>query len=117
MRFHPGRLVLSGRMDHLKLSFLGSPHIELNGEPIGFDRRAAVAFLAYLASSQTRITRDLLITLLWPNLGESQARAAMRTTRAVVAAKIGAHRLGGAGESISLIRGDDLWIDLDEFHR
>ena len=35
--------------DQLDLYFLGSPHLELDGIPITFDRNKALVLLAYLA--------------------------------------------------------------------
>ena len=40
-------------MPSLKLSFLGSPQIELDSAPVQIERRKAVALLAYLAVTST----------------------------------------------------------------
>ena len=46
---------------------LGTPRIEVDGEPLGVDTRKATALLAYLAVTGGVHGRDLLVDLLWPD--------------------------------------------------
>ena len=65
-------------MTGLKLSFLGPSHIELYDVPVEVDTRKNVALLAYLGVTAETHTREALITLLWPELEPSRARAVLR---------------------------------------
>lgn len=62
----------------LALFLLGSPRIEHSGEAIHLHRRKALALLAYLAMTGRAHERDSLAALLWPDLDQSSARAALR---------------------------------------
>ena len=59
---------------------LGAPRIEHDGVPIEVDTRKATALAAYLAVTRRGHTRDALAGLLWPEYGQSRARAALRRT-------------------------------------
>ncbi len=65
-------------MSDLALFLLGTPHIERNGEAIHLHRRKAVALLAYLVMTGRAHERDSLAALLWPDLDQSDGRAALR---------------------------------------
>ena len=65
-------------MSHLALFLLGPPQIKLDNTPIEFDRRKAVALLAYLAVTGETHSRDTLATLLWSDYDQQRARAALR---------------------------------------
>lgn len=71
-------------MPQLRLLLLGSPQIEINGEPVHLDRRKAVALLVYLAVNRQPHSRDTLATLLWPESDQSRGRAALRRTLSVL---------------------------------
>src|SRR5918995_5266445 len=62
------------------ISLLGTPRIEHDGVPVEVDTRKAIALAAYLAVTGQRHTRDALAGLLWPEYGQSRARAALRRT-------------------------------------
>ena len=65
-------------MSRLSLSFLGSPIIMLNGNPIKFGRQKSLALLAYLAVTGEIHRRDNLANLLWPESTQSKAKASLR---------------------------------------
>ena len=67
-------------MSELKITLLGMPRIELNGEPVGTDRRKAVALLAYLAVTAVPHSRELLAAMFWPESDQSRAFAYLRRT-------------------------------------
>lgn len=62
----------------LHLQLLGAPHITLNGAPIRFRRRKALALLAYLAVTGRPHTRDSLATLLADATSDQLARQQLR---------------------------------------
>ena len=67
-------------MSQLTLSFLGQCQVVLEGEPItGFRTQKVQALLACLAvEPQTAHRRERLMTLLWPGMPETSARANLR---------------------------------------
>jgi DNA-binding SARP family transcriptional activator len=76
-------------MDALRLFLLGAPHIEREGEPVEVDTRKAIALLTYLVMTRQSHTRDALATLLWPELDQPHARAALRRTLSVLRKALG----------------------------
>ena len=64
-------------MSTLKLFLLGSPRLDRDGVPVEFARRKNVALVAYLATTGASHSRESLITLLWPELEPSRARASL----------------------------------------
>ena len=50
----------------LKLWILGSPRIEVGGEPLHVDTRKATALLIYLAERGESQRRESLAAMLWP---------------------------------------------------
>lgn len=58
----------------LQLRLMGVPEVSLNGVPLAFSRRRALALLVYLAVTGHVHTRDVLATLLSGEASESQAR-------------------------------------------
>jgi DNA-binding SARP family transcriptional activator len=72
----------------LQLRLFGAPEVCVDGQPVRFDTRKAVALLAYLAVTGRPQQRDVLAVLLWPELDQTKARGALRRTLSV-ASKIG----------------------------
>jgi len=72
----------------LELYLLGAPRVMLDGAPVTFDTRKAVALLAYLAVTGQPQQRDALAALLWPDADQSHARGALRRTLSVVHAAL-----------------------------
>lgn len=60
------------------LHLLGPPLLERNGISVQQLRRKATALIAYLAVDGQAHSRDALATLLWPEHGQSRARANLR---------------------------------------
>lgn len=67
-------------MADLKLYLFGTPRIEYQGQVINVDRRKALALAAYLALAEQPQSRDSMATMLWPDLDQDHARAALRST-------------------------------------
>jgi DNA-binding SARP family transcriptional activator/tetratricopeptide (TPR) repeat protein len=75
-----------------------------------------LALLAYLAlmSARGRVRRDLLLALFWPELGDDEARRALRQALHYLRRVLGDDVLVGAGEELS-IDGDRFRCDAAEF--
>lgn len=104
-------------MARVAMYLLGAPRIEQDGVLIEFDRRKAIALIAYLAVQQQPYRRDTLAALLWPDQDQTNARASLRRTLAALTAVIDSSHFDIDRESIGLNRNADLWIDVDQFHR
>lgn len=98
----------------LRLLFLGSPRIERDGKPVEPDTRKAVALLAYLAVSGEYQTRDTLAALLWPEMDEDHARAALRRTLSSLKQAIGDRPLYVTRDALGLNR-EYAWCDVTAF--
>ena len=79
----------------LRIDVLGTPRIEVDGEPLGVDTRKATALLAYLAVTGGVHGRDLLVDLLWPDAEPDRGRAALRRTLSTLRSALGG-RIGRA---------------------
>lgn len=64
----------------MQLLLFGEPQLIAAEGLVRPDRRKALALLAYLARAEQRQSRDRLCTLLWPELDQAHARAALRST-------------------------------------
>ena len=86
----------------------------LDGVPLTFDTRKAVALLAYLAVTGRPHRRETLAALLWPESDQVRSRAALRRTLSVA---------GAVGPALLLDRGEvaldpeAVWTDVAEFDR
>ena len=98
----------------LHLLFLGPPRIERNGQPVEPDTRKAIALLAYLAATGEYHTRDALAALLWPEMDDERARAALRRTLSSLKHAIGDEALYISRDGLSLNR-DNAWCDVTAF--
>ena len=77
-----------------------------------------VALLAYLAlmSGRGPVRRDTLLALFWPELGDEEARRALRQALHYLRRVVGENVLIGAGEELS-VGGDRFRCDAVEFER
>jgi DNA-binding SARP family transcriptional activator len=104
-------------MTRSALYLLGSPRIERDGASLEMDTRKALALVAHLAVTRQPQTRDALAGLLWPEYGQARARAALRRTLSALQRARADGWLVADRETVGLAGGDELWVDLDEFHR
>ena len=104
-------------MDRLAISVLGMPHIEMGGESLAVDRRKAVALLIHLALSEGVRSRDALATLLWPGYDQATARGNLRRTLSVLHTALREEWLLIDRDTVMLRRGEDLWVDVQQFER
>jgi DNA-binding SARP family transcriptional activator len=100
-------------MSELRLSLLGPPSIACDGAPLDLHRHKNVALLAYLAvggmsPGRQRHTREALVTLLWPELEPSRARAGLRRNLSALRKVPGGACLEALEEAVALYRGDFL---------
>ncbi|MDQ4127724.1 MAG: AAA family ATPase [Actinomycetota bacterium] len=101
-------------MTRTALLLLGSPRIERDGEPVRVDTRKAIALVAHLAVTRRRSGRDTLAALLWPEYGQTKARAALRRTLSVLNKALAEDWLEADRESVGLQR-DKIRVDVDRF--
>ena len=104
-------------MSHLKLFVLGSPRVELNGQIIEIRRRKALALFIYLACANQAQERDTLATMLWPNSGQKQARAALRGRLFELRKILGQDLFTAKGQTIGLSPDVLTWLDLHAFEQ
>lgn len=100
-------------LDELRMALLGTPRIDVGGNPISVDTRKAIAVLAHLAVVGPS-SRDHLAALLWPDSDQSRARGALRRTLSVLNKGLGGRWLILSNQEVAL---DDeaRWTDIDEF--
>jgi len=87
--------------------------MERDGRALEPDTRKAVALLAYLAVTGRFHTRDALAALLWPEMDDSHARAALRRTLSSLKAAVGDLPLYVSRDGLGLNR-DEVWCDVTE---
>ena len=102
-------------MSRTRILLLGAPRVERDGEPVEVDTRKATALVAYLAVTGRRHTRDALAGLLWPEYGQSRARAALRRTLSSVGRARAEGWLEVDREGVGLAR-EGVWVDVESFH-
>lgn len=76
-----------------------------------------LALLAYLAAAKPRgfHTRDRLVALLWPELDQVHARAALRQALYALRRALGDDVFVGCGDSVLAVNPDKLWCDTAAF--
>lgn len=104
-------------MAFLRLSLLGAPHIERDGQHLHFERRHALALGIYLAVSGISHSRDALSTLFWPQADPSAGRANLRRTLHILGRTVGHDFVEMENGHVRLHQDGNLWIDLSEFRR
>ena len=104
-------------MPQLALYLLGTPRLERDSMPLTLHRRKVVALLAYLALTRQQHRRDHLAALFWPGYDQTSARANLRRTLSLLNQLLNDDFLQTDRETVILTRGDDFWLDVDQFHR
>jgi DNA-binding SARP family transcriptional activator len=97
-------------MAQLKLHLFGAPCIERDGRRLSFQRRKALALLAYLSVQGRPQGREALATLLWPELDGPRARGNLRRELSLLRDALGDGVLGGNRVRLELDTGA-LWVD------
>jgi DNA-binding SARP family transcriptional activator len=101
-------------MDQLRLFLFGPPRIEYHGSIIEIKRRKALALGAYLALSERSQSRDALATLLWPDLDQQRARAALRSTLPTLTTLSPQSWIAANRAALTLKR-EAVWVDVRAF--
>ncbi len=101
-------------MPDIRLFCFGHPRITTGGVECAIERRKALALVAYLALSDRPAPRDVLATLLWPELDQDRARAALRSTLPVLTSLLPGYWLAADRTTIRLKR-EDVWVDVREY--
>jgi DNA-binding SARP family transcriptional activator len=104
-----------GAVSGIRLSFLGAPLLEREGEPIRLDTRKNLALVAYLALTGETHTRETLTTLLWPEAEPARARAGLRRNLAVLKKALGGQWLLFDRESVGADPQAHVWPDIARF--
>ena len=104
-------------MSQLSFRLFGSPQIEIDGRPVDFGRHKAMALCAYLAVTAQPHRRDTLATLFWPWQDQSSARASLRRVLHTATRAVGSERFALTRETIGLVQGPDLWVDVLQFRQ
>lgn len=102
-------------MADLNLYLFGVPRLEMHDQPVKVERRKWLALLAYLALSNQRQNRDVLATLLWPELDQTHARAALRSTIHSSTNAVFNDLIEKDSASLALNR-ETVWVDVIAFH-
>jgi ABC-type oligopeptide transport system substrate-binding subunit/DNA-binding SARP family transcriptional activator len=89
-------------MPSLRLAFLGSPRVEVDGRPVEVTSRKALGLLAYLAVTGQPHTREHLAALFWPEADTEHARGALRKVLAALRAAIGEAWIAAEGDTLGL---------------
>lgn len=99
-------------MQTVSVFLFGSPRIEKDGSLVQLDTRKAMALLAFLAVTEIPHNRETLMKLLYPDLDQSHARAALRRTISSLKQAVGSTSLVVSGDTLGL---GDLWVDASVF--
>src|SRR4051812_44359271 len=99
----------------LSLRLLGPPEASLEGRPLRFRIKKALALLCYLAAEGGRHSRRELAELLWPQSEERRARTDLRSALAKLRKTLGQDSTHGEEEArLLLIDGDLLGVEPKE---
>ena len=104
-------------MQQLTISLLGAPSIAVDGGPIRVDTRKAIAMVAYLALNPGPHSREALATLLWPDLNQARALAALRRTLSVLNRCVISPWLTIDRSNVELRIDQSVDLDVAAFHR
>ncbi|HYO39762.1 MAG TPA: AAA family ATPase [Nocardioidaceae bacterium] len=96
----------------IDVRLLGPPRVEVDGAPVAFDTRKAVALLAYLALSDLPRPRDLLADLLWGDGDTHHARGALRRTLSTIRSSVHADCLETDRSTVALRSGPAVLVDV-----
>jgi DNA-binding SARP family transcriptional activator len=100
----------------LKVLLMGSPRIEVDGEPIKVDTRKAVALLAYLAVEGETVRRDSLAAMLWPEYETEGARGALRRTLSTLKGALGGRWLRIDRSTVAFTPDESTSVDVTDFN-
>ena len=82
---------------------------------MSLETRKAIALLAFLSVTQESHKRDELVTLLWPEFGQTRGRTILRHVLYALRRTLGGGWLDVNREDVGLRTGANLWLDVQEF--
>ncbi len=97
-----------------RLYLFGAPRLEYEQQPIRFKRRKALALAAFLALEEQPQSREAVAALLWPDLPEEGAHAALRSTLPALTTHSPVRWLDADRTHLTVDRAA-LWVDVNEF--
>jgi TolB-like protein/Flp pilus assembly protein TadD len=107
----------------LRLTTLGTVGLSAQDSPVSPNPILAqpkrLALLAYLAVSRpgSRVFRDRLLALLWPDHDDDRARRSLRQTLYHLRRELGENVIVGGGQGSVAVDPDRLWCDAVAFER
>ena len=101
--------------DGLRLYYLGTPRIELNGHELKPGFRKALALLIYLSLAKEKQRRESLMNLLWPDDSEQKARAALRDAIYSIRKVLPGTWLTADRHEVGIENELNIWCDVEEF--
>ncbi len=104
-------------MSSLRLFLLGPPRVEHDGVLLAFDTRKNLALIAYLAVTARSHRREAIVTLLWPELEPSRARAGLRRNLSKLRKALSGELLVVDRENVGLEPDTGSWLDVIEFRQ
>ena len=105
-------------MPVVEVRLFGAPRVNIDGTASSFNRKRALALLAYLATSETPTARDTILGLLWPDFAQADAKNGLRRELSLLRQLLGNGIIAADRSSVSLARNSDsVWIDIVEFKR
>ena len=103
-------------MSQFALFLLGPPRIEHESKLVRVNTRKAIALAAYLSVTAGKQSRESLVAMLWPELDRRRGLAALRSTLSALKKALDGKGLAVERELISLLPGEELWVDVARFH-
>ncbi|HSB02798.1 MAG TPA: BTAD domain-containing putative transcriptional regulator, partial [Anaerolineales bacterium] len=104
-------------MPTIRLSWLGPPLIEVDGHAVRLEMRKTLALLAYLSLSPQSTSRETMATMFWPEYDQQHALSNLRRNLSSLAGSLPPGCLYADRERIELQMGDEVQVDVKEFHR
>jgi len=101
-------------MSDLRLYLLGTPRLLLDDRAVKVARRKALALAAYLALADHPQSRDVVASLLWPELDEEHARSALRSTLRALTTPVPFEWIQADRMTLAL-KSDAIWVDVNAF--
>jgi DNA-binding SARP family transcriptional activator len=101
----------------LRLLWLGHPQVEQEGHSVRFERRKALALLAYLSLERRAHSPEALATLFWPASDPEHALRNLRRTLSSLNESLGPAWAECSPDTLRLQPEWAYWLDVDAFHR
>jgi DNA-binding SARP family transcriptional activator len=107
-------------MSAINVTLFGAPQMERDGHSLNVDTRKALALLAFLVVPARGVapqphTRDVIAALLWPDLDQARARAALRRTLSPLLKALGADILEVSRETLQVAAEAAIAVDVLAF--